>query len=52
MKYSKYWFHEKTGFSPTGKNKGADQLCSNCTSDQRLCFDYTDSTITLLRPAL
>ena len=22
------------------KNKGADQLCSNCTSDQRLCFLY------------
>ena len=20
------------------ENKGADQLCSNCTADQRLCF--------------
>ena len=24
------------------ENKGADQLCSNCTADQRLCFRYTD----------
>ena len=30
------------------KNKGADQLCSNCTADQHLCFRYTDSTIPLL----
>ena len=30
------------------KNKSADQLCSNCTADQHLCFCYTDSTITLL----
>ena len=30
------------------KNKGTDQLCSNCTADQRLCFRYTDSTISLL----
>ena len=27
------------------ENKGADQLCSNCNADQRLCFRYTDSTI-------
>ena len=25
------------------ENKGADQLCSNCTADQRLCFRYTYS---------
>ena len=31
------------------KNKGADQLHSNCTVDQRLCFRYTDSTIPLLQ---
>ena len=31
-----------------GKNKGADQLRSNCEGDQRLCFRYTDSTIPLL----
>ena len=31
-----------------GKNKDADQLCSNCTADQRLCFRYNDSTIPLL----
>ena len=30
------------------ENKGADQLRSNCEADQRLCFRYTDSTITLL----
>ena len=27
------------------ENKGADQLCSNCTADQRLCFRYKDRTI-------
>ena len=31
-----------------GENKGADQLRSNCEADQRLCFRYSDSTITLL----
>ena len=30
------------------ENKGADQLRSNCEADQRLCFCYTDSTISLL----
>ena len=30
------------------ENKDADQLCSNCTADQRLCFRYTDSTIPIL----
>ena len=30
------------------ENKGADQLCSDCTADQRLCFRYMDSTIPLL----
>ena len=30
------------------ENKGADQLCSNCEADQRLCFRYLDSTIPLL----
>ena len=30
------------------ENKGADELCSYCTADQRLCFRYTDSTIPLL----
>ena len=27
------------------KNKGADQLCSYCTADQRLCFRYRNSSI-------
>ena len=27
------------------ENKGADQLCSISTADQRLCFRYSDSTI-------
>ena len=31
-----------------GENKGADQLCSNCTADQRLCFRHTDSTVAAL----
>ena len=31
-----------------GENKGADQLRSNCEADQRLCFRYMDSTISLL----
>ena len=30
------------------ENKDADQLRSNCTADQRLCFRYMDSTIPLL----
>ena len=30
------------------KNKGADQFHSKCEADQRLCFRYTDSTISLL----
>ena len=30
------------------ENKGADQLRSNCVADQRLCFCYIDSTISLL----
>ena len=29
------------------KNKGANQLCSNCTAEQCLCFCYVDSKITL-----
>ena len=31
-----------------GENKGADQLCNNCTADQRLCFRYTVITTPLL----
>ena len=30
------------------ENKGADQLCGNCTTDQRPCFRYTDSPVPLL----
>ena len=29
------------------ENKGADQLCSNCEVDQRRCFRYTYSKVTL-----
>ena len=39
--------HEKTWFLHMRK-KVADQLRSNCTADQRLCFRYIDSTIPLL----
>ena len=31
-----------------GENKGADQLRGNREADQRLCFRYMDSTISLL----
>ena len=31
-----------------GENNGADQLRSYCKADQRLCFCYKDSTISLL----
>ena len=27
------------------ENKGADQLCSNCTADQHLCFRYMDDAV-------
>ena len=30
------------------ENKDADQLCSNCTADQHLCFRYSDSTVPFL----
>ena len=30
------------------ENKGADQLCSNCTADQRLCFCFMSSKFPLL----
>ena len=39
--------HEKTSFCIC-KNKDADQLRGNREADQRLCFRYTDSTISLL----
>ena len=39
--------HKKTSFCII-ENKAADQLCGNRTTDQRLCFRYTDSTIPLL----
>ena len=29
------------------EDKGADQLRGNCEADQRLCFRYSESTITL-----
>ena len=31
-----------------GKNKGADQLCSNCTADQRLCFSLLTQIVQYL----
>ena len=33
------------------ENKGADQLRSNCATDQRLCFRHTYRTIPLLQPS-
>ena len=39
--------HKKADFCLC-ENKGADQLRSNCEADQRLCFHYADSTLSLL----
>ena len=30
------------------ENEDADQLCGNCTADQRLCFPCIDSKVSLL----
>ena len=38
--------HENLIFAQC-ENKGADQLCSNCTADRRLCFRHKDSAIPL-----
>ena len=38
----------KQGFCLINKNREADQLSGNLEADQRLCFRYTDSTISLL----
>ena len=40
--------HEETGFLHICENKDADQPCSNCTADQRLCLRFTDCTVPLL----
>ena len=40
--------YQKNNNLHIGKNKGADQLHSNCEADQHLCFRYTDSTVPLL----
>ena len=45
LKTNTLWVHVRSTLSI---NKGTDQLCSNCTADQHLCFRYTDSTIPLL----
>ena len=39
---------EKTGFLHICENKDADQLCGNREADQRLCFCYIESKISLL----
>ena len=41
--------YEKTCFFIL-ENKAADQLHSNRTADQRLCFSYMDSTIRNFKP--
>ena len=35
-------------FFGINENKDEDQVRSNCASDKRLCFRYTDSTVSLL----
>ena len=39
--------HKKADFCLC-ENKGPDQLRSNCEADQRICFRYTDSALSLL----
>ena len=39
--------HKKADFCLC-ENKDADQLRRNCKADQRLCFRYMDSTLSLL----
>ena len=35
----KIWIEEEEKlYYPSSENKGADQLCSYCTADPRLCF--------------
>ena len=35
----KFWVEVKEElYYPSSENKGADQLCSHCTADLRLCF--------------
>ena len=35
----KFWLQaEEELYYPSSENKGADQLCSECTADLRLCF--------------
>ena len=35
----RFWIYEEEGlFYPCSENKDADQLCSYCTADLRLCF--------------
>ena len=35
----KFWVYvEEALYYPCSENKGADQLCSYCTADLRLCF--------------
>ena len=38
----------KNFVSTYGKNKGANQLHGNQAADQRLCFHYIDSPLSLL----
>ena len=40
--------HIRKQTTDIGENKGANQLCSNCTADLRLYFRYTDSAVSLL----
>ena len=42
-----YYSVRKPDFCPC-ENKGADQLCSNCTAHSAFVFRYMDSTISLL----
>ena len=38
-------------YYPNSENKGADQLCSDCTADLRLCFRIGKNPVFLQRAA-
>ena len=48
QKVSKYEPLHKNTIKLVVENIVTDQLCSNCTADQLLCFRYTDSIIPIV----
>ena len=45
----KFWIlEEEKLYYPSSENKGADQLCSYCTADLRLCFRFSHDAAHIL----